>query len=485
MFESSVRVLSPEDLKRIHASALEILRDVGVRVDHPRAVQALAEAGCDASGPVVKFPERVVEDVVARMRDPGNMIDGYVGTLPLQRSRFPREARVIPVASGQATLVHNLETDELRPATRQDLAQACQLTDALPGAVMGHPVFVPQDAPELVRDLVALQTTARFFPYSDFVEVYTPEIVPYFLEMGRVICGSDERLKAHPPFSSWVFATPPLQFGRHGFEILFMLKDFGLQCGYGVGGVMPVLGASTPLTLAGYLTLQTAETLASNVMNWVLAGRVSGYSAGPVILDMKVAAPSQSAPEAVLLDLACMDLQRFYGDPEPLFPYALSTDAKFPDIQAGIDKTFSAVAGVLAGSRVLSAGMGTLSLSGVGSLAQLVIDYELCQSLDHMLKGFVVDDEHIGLEMIKRIGIGGNFLAEPHTLKHMRETLFFPQLSDRRMLGAWQQDRKGMLERAKEKVTTILKVPPPEYLQSEQVRELEGIYQKAQARLAG
>jgi len=248
---------------------------------------------------------------------------------------------------------------------------------------------------------------------------------------------------------------------------------------------MPVLGASTPLTLAGYLTLQTAETLASNVMNWVLAGRVSGYSAGPVILDMKVAAPSQSAPEAVLLDLACMDLQRFYGDPEPLFPYALSTDAKFPDIQAGIDKTFSAVAGVLAGSRVLSAGMGTLSLSGVGSLAQLVIDYELCQSLDHMLKGFVVDDEHIGLEMIKRIGIGGNFLAEPHTLKHMRETLFFPQLSDRRMLGAWQQDRKGMLERAKEKVTTILKVPPPEYLQSEQVRELEGIYQKAQARLAG
>ena len=204
-----------------------------------------------------------------------------------------------------------------------------------------------------------------------------------------------------------------------------MLKDFGLKRGYGVGGVMPILGASTPLTLSGYLVMQTAETLACNILNWALLGQVSGYTGGPAILDMRRATASQSAAEAVLLFLACMDLQRYYGDPDPVFPYALSADANVSDVQAGIEKTFSATTAILAGSRVLSAGVGVLGVSGVGSLAQILIDYEVCQSLEHMARGFEVDEAHIGLDTIKRVGIGGSFLAEDHTLKYMRETLFF------------------------------------------------------------
>jgi trimethylamine--corrinoid protein Co-methyltransferase len=460
----------------IHASALETLRDVGVRVDHPRMRALLSDFGCPVEGSVARFPETLTEAVAAKMRDPANLVDGYVGTLPLKRERIPADARVVPVATAQATLAHDLETDELRPATRQDLADACRLVQTLPGALTGHPVFIPQDVPEMVRDLHALKTVAQHYPYSDFVEAYSPEMAPFFMEMGRVIRGSDEALKEDPPFCSWAFATPPFQFGRHGFDIIFMFKDFGLKRGYGVGGVMPILGASTPLTLAGYLVMQTAEVLACNVMNWVLLGRVSGYSGGPAILDMKRATPSQSGAEALLLDLACMDLQRYYGDPDPMFPYALGADAKFPDVQAGVDKTLSATIGVLAGSRVLSAGMGALCLSGVASLAQLVIDYELCQTLEHLARGFIVDQAHIGLEMIKRVGIGGNFLAEEHTLHYMRETLFFPELGDRRMVADWQQDRKGMLERARDKVRQVLKRGDhQEYLAPEQVRELERI----------
>jgi trimethylamine--corrinoid protein Co-methyltransferase len=242
------------------------------------------------------------------------------------------------------------------------------------------------------------------------------------------------------------------------------------------------LGASTPLTLAGYLVMQTAEVLACNIMNWVLLGRVSGYGGGPAMLDMRRGTPSQSAPETILLCLACMDLQRYYGDPEPIFPYALGADAKFPDVQAGVDKTLSAAVAVLAGSRVLSAGMGALCLSGVASLAQLVIDYELCQSLEHILRGFEVDQAHIGLDVIKRIGIGGSFLAEDHTLQYMRETLFFPRLFDRRMVNDWQQDRRGMLDYAKDRVREILKQPDhPEYLSREQALELDKIARRAQS----
>jgi trimethylamine--corrinoid protein Co-methyltransferase len=485
MFSPPIRTLSQADLDLIHASALEILRDVGARVDHERMRDILADFGCQVHEQVVKFPSELVEGVVAKMRDATLQDPGYTGTLPINWNRLPKDSLVVPVATGQATAVYDLETDELRPATRTDLAQACRLVDHLPGAITGHPACLPQDVPEMVRDLYALITVAPNYPYSDFVEIYSPETTPFFLEAGRAICGSDEELKRNPPFCSWAFATPPLTFGRHGFEILFQLKDFGLQRGFGVGGVMPILGASTPLSLAGYLALQTAEALACNVMNWTLLGRVAGYGGGPTILDMKEATPSQSAPEAALLFLACMDLQRYYGNPEPMFPYALASDAKSPDIQAGIEKATKAILAIAAGGRVLSAGLGCLALSGVCSLAEIVIDYELCKFLDHMLRGFVVDPESIHLDLIKRVGIGGSFLGEEETVSAMRHTLFFPELFDRRAPGRWRGDRHGMLDHAKGKVRRILDEDHvPSYLSPEQSRELERIGERAAAMLA-
>jgi trimethylamine--corrinoid protein Co-methyltransferase len=342
--------------------------------------------------------------------------------------------------------------------------------------ICGHPLYIPQDVPEAVRDLFALVTVAESYPYSDFVEIYSAETVPYFLEAGRAIRGSDEALKADPPFSSWAFLTSPLHIGRHGLNICFMLKDFGVQRGFGVGGTMPVVGASAPVTLSGYLVLQVAEVLACNAMNWVLRGKLTGFASGPAALDMRQMLATQSGPEVLLLFLASMDLQRYYGDPEPLFPYALSTEAKTPDIQAGIEKTSSATLAVLAGSRLLSAGVGVLYMAGIASLAQLVIDYELCKFLDRVCRGFEVTAERMGLDVIKSVGIGGSFLGELHTARHMREELFHSQLFDRRSPEQWRADGKGMLEHAKAKAREVLNTGrQTSYLGSEQVAALKRI----------
>jgi hypothetical protein len=111
----------------------------------------LADMGCRVDGNVVKMPPRIVESVVEKMRDPAHQDHGYTGTLPLSWRRIPKEARVVPVATGQATKAHDLATDEIRPATREDLVQACRLVDNLPGTVTGHPVFLPQDATNNAR----------------------------------------------------------------------------------------------------------------------------------------------------------------------------------------------------------------------------------------------------------------------------------------------------------------------------------------------
>ena len=81
MFTSSAKALSQRDLDLIHGSAVEILRETGVRVDHPDMRALLSDFGCKVDSDVVRFPEPITQDVVDKMRDPTNLIDGYVGTL--------------------------------------------------------------------------------------------------------------------------------------------------------------------------------------------------------------------------------------------------------------------------------------------------------------------------------------------------------------------------------------------------------------------
>jgi hypothetical protein len=51
------------------------------------------------------------------------------------------------------------------------------------------------------------------------------------------------------------------------------------------------------------------------------------------------------------------------------------------------------------------------------SFGQLVIDDEIAGMVKRILKGIGVDRELMGVEVIKKVGIGNNFLTEPHTIE--------------------------------------------------------------------
>jgi trimethylamine--corrinoid protein Co-methyltransferase len=54
-----------------------------------------------------------------------------------------------------------------------------------------------------------------------------------------------------------------------------------------------------------------------------------------------------------------------------------------------------------------------------------------------MQSGFEVNSETLALEVVKRVGPGGNFMAEEHTMHQMRNELFQPLLSDRDCWEKW------------------------------------------------
>jgi len=132
------------------------------------------------------------------------------------------------------------------------------------------------------------------------------------------------------------------------------------------------------------------------------------------------------------------------------------TDAKIPDAQAGLEKGMTLLMGALAGADIF----GHMGIGGAdqgGSLQQLVIDNEMAMYVRRIAKGFEVDTETLAVEVIEAVGIGGNFLAEPHTRDYFRREVMFPKLLDRQDWASWlAAGGQDMLTRAAASVNELL-----------------------------
>ena len=86
--------------------------------------------------------------------------------------------------------------------------------------------------------------------------------------------------------------------------------------------------------------------------------------------------------------------------------------------------------------------------------------------------------KNLAIDAIKRVGIGGHFLADPHTLARFKDN-WQPGITDRKTYEDWQ--KKGgtsMGQRSKEKVKDILENHMPTPVSPEADAEIENILKK-------
>ena len=98
------------------------------------------------------------------------------------------------------------------------------------------------------------------------------------------------------------------------------------------------------------------------------------------------------------------------------------------------------------------------------SFGQLVIDDEIAAMVKRVVSGVVVDDERMGVDLIKKVGTGGNFLTERHSLKYVTSEQCRANIFDGRMRGAWEKrGSKDLLQVANERARELIKThkPPP------------------------
>jgi trimethylamine--corrinoid protein Co-methyltransferase len=135
---------------------------------------------------------------------------------------------------------------------------------------------------------------------------------------------------------------------------------------------------------------------------------------------------------------------------------------------------------VLAGATGVGT-VGHLENAVTFSPVQLVIDNEIVAYVKRMLRGFEVTEETLAVDVIKQVGIGGNFLQHDSTARLFRQESWLSSLLPRLSWEAWQdQEVGGMAEKAKEKAREIIASHNPQPLSHEQMQEIDRIVTAAQ-----
>jgi trimethylamine--corrinoid protein Co-methyltransferase len=238
----------------------------------------------------------------------------------------------------------------------------------------------------------------------------------------------------------------------------------------------PFPGSLSPVTLAGTIALSNANILAGLTLAQIInPGTPLIYCFYGGIMDMNVGSHVFGTPESALYTAAAVQLCHLYQVPSNMTVPAVS--AKVPDAQCSFEKMMNALLPALSGVDCLSLFGGILDFGMSASYEQMLIDNEMAGQINYLCRGFEVTPQTLAEDVIKSIGHGGHFLQTEHTLRHFKEELFFPILSDRNGYETWKkQGSNNIVQRAEQKVEEILQEPYLEdHLTAECSRDVDNV----------
>jgi trimethylamine--corrinoid protein Co-methyltransferase len=304
------------------------------------------------------------------------------------------------------------------------------------------------------------------------------KLADYQLEITTAVAGSEKRLKERPLIRGGFCTESPLKFEGRYVEIALKLAKLGFPCGV---ASMPLGGATAPVTLAGCLVMTNAEVL-SGVCTVQLASPGTSMIVSYIMgnLNMKTGLWGQG-PEEGLLFAGAAELARHYDFRATVLGF--NTACKMSGAQASYEKTMSTFLPVLAGADIVYQA-GSLQGGMAASFEELVIDDEICKAVLKAVQGIDVNDEMLAVDVIDKVGPGGHFLAEKHTLNHFKDVLFFSEVADRQSYDGWKKaGGKSMVKRARERAEEILREHWPTPLDKDVQKEILEIIERAEKEL--
>ncbi|WP_320179454.1 trimethylamine methyltransferase family protein [Roseovarius pacificus] len=445
--------LTENGMTRIHRAALDALEQIGLSGAPDSGIAHMTRAGATLGDDGrLRFPRALMEETIANANKEITLF-----------ARDPRHdlllagPRVHFGTAGAAVHMVDVDGQNYRDSTLQDLHDAARITDRLDNIHFLQRPMVARDIPDAfemeLNTVYACCAGTMKHVGTSFSE---PSHVAPALELLHQIARGEDKWRERPFVSnSNCFVVPPMRFATESCEVMEACIEGG----------MPVLllsagmaGATAPSTIAGAIVQAVAECLAGLVyVNAIRPGHPAIFGTWPFGLDLRSGAMTGGSGEQALLSAGCAQMHRYYGLPGGAA--AGIADAKLPDMQAGWEQMCSNVMAGLAGLNMVyeAAGMHA-SLLGFCHESLILGDDLIGQAL-RCVRGIEVDDETLALDQMREVCLKGpgHYLGTDQTLARMQRDHVYPTLGDRTSPKEWAENGKpDLIERATERKEAIL-----------------------------
>jgi trimethylamine--corrinoid protein Co-methyltransferase len=468
------RVLTDDQIEQIVFAALDILQETGTRVYEDHALALLRDAGCVIEDEnLVHLPAQLVENSIKSA--PSRIVLGGRD----REKRMALEKDQIYYGTGSdCPFLLDPYSGERRRYTFEDVYCAAKIADALPHIDFHMSLGLTSDVPIGTYDrhqfLAMLRGTTKPF----VVTAVDREGLQDQFEMACAAVGGLNEWRKLPVFAIYIEPSSPLSNSREAVEKLLYSAENGIPAIY---TPCPIAGATAPATMAGILAQGLAECLTGVVISQLKRKGAAVIIGGVIsIFDMATTILSYGAPELSLLSAAQTNLAQYLH--LPVFSTAGCSDAKTLDQQAAIESALSIAVAGLSGANLIH-DVGYLESGLDGSFDMLVMSNETISMVKRILRGVVVDADHLALDVIDRVGPGGHYLADDHTLKYFRTEFWMPELLDRTNYDTWKENgSKPLGARVREKVLDLIENYQPAPMPAQVERKLKYIIASADER---
>ena len=452
------RPLNPEQIELIHQAALHILENIGFTYEQglDEALTMLENAGAirEHDHSRIYFPREMILAQIAKA--PGQVI---LSSRDAQHDIDLRDDRVYMGTGGMAVTVLDIESGMARQSCLEDIYNIGRLVDGLDNIHFFLRPCTAHDVPPTDHDsncmYAAMQATTKHY-MTGAIDLQSFRDM---LALASIVAGGKKKLAEKPIFSLITcFAISPLK--------LCTQSTLNMQeaCRHGIPVALssaPMAGSTSPMTMAGTLAQLHAEELVGLTIGQLTQpGAPMLYGGIPGSANMRTMGYQGGAVEFGMMNAAIHQLAAHINVPN--YNSSGLTDAKIPDAQAGWEKAFSSLLAAMGGSNYIHHAAGMLESMLAVAYEQYIIDDEIIGMCTKVLKGIIVDDEHLALDAIAEVGPGGNYLMSSHTLEHMRSEFFSGNgITDGQFRDTWVAN--GSLdtrERAREMARKILENKP-------------------------
>ncbi len=469
------RVLSPSQCDEILLAAEEVLERTGVMVYDEEAREIMKKAGCWVDGARVRIASSIVERSLRSAPQRVTLCNSRTGSRDVQLEGYNAY-----FGTGSDTpFFIDPYTQERKRGTKQLVSWACKCIDALPNLDFVMSLGIVQDVPLLISD--RHQFEAEVLNTGKPIVITAHDIKGYadIIEMCEIIAGGEEELRRNPFMTLYAEPISPLQHAEEAATKLVLAAKKGLPVVY---TPCVMAGGTVPASMAGVITNGLAESLSGLVINQT-AREGAPFIMGGVftIMDMTTTIFSYGSPEFDLLMAALADMAHYLK--LPMFGTAGCSDSCIMDEQAGVEAALSITMTALSGPN-LNHDVGYVEYGSTSSLDLLVTCNDIIGMARRLVRGIQVNDDTLALDVIDKVGPGGNFLKEDHTGKYFRAETLNSELNDRQSYDLWKESgSKTMEKRANEKTRSIIEDYQPEQLPKDVQQKIHAIVERAENKL--